>query len=148
MRQPKPLLRTLLRARAEWFEDRVVARAEQNGYGHLTPAMVRLLGYLGGRPIGLSELARRMAISRQAVHQVATEAVRLGLVEMVASERDGRVKLLQFTQRGWEMSDAAVRELRRMEAEVAALIGDKNLETLRRLLAKSWPEDEGADPPA
>lgn len=139
----KPHLRALLQLRAEWLEEQVFQRAAANGYAQLTPAMVRMFGHMGGRPIGVSELARRLAVSKQAVHQVANEVVRMGLVELIPSEQDGRVKLLRFTQRGWAMSDRAAEELQRIEAEIADKIGRDAMEELRRLLALEWPGDDG-----
>lgn len=116
-------------------------RAAANGYENMTPALVRLFGHMGGRPVSTSEVARRMAVSKQAVHQLANEAVRRGLIEMVPSERDGRVKLLRFTQKGWEMSDSAAAEIQRIEAEIARCIGRDSMEELRRILALAWPGD-------
>lgn len=144
MKPGRPYLRSLLLARSEWMEERVFAGAAQHGYGHLTPAMVRLFGHMGRTPVGVSEIARRMAVSRQAVHQLAVEAARLGLVELVPSEHDGRVKLLRFTREGWAMSDSAARELERIEAALAQRIGEDGVETLRRLLALAWPGDAPA----
>lgn len=127
--------------RSAWLEQTMFERASANGYGHLTPALVRLFGHMGRRPVSTSEVARRMAVSKQAVHQLAGQAVQRGLVEMVPSESDRRVKLLQFTPKGWQMSDTAATELQRVEAGIAACIGRPALEELRRLLALPWPGD-------
>ncbi len=144
MQHGRPYLRSLLLARSEWMEERVFAGAAKHGYGHLTPAVVRLFGHMGRTPVGISEIARRMAVSRQAVHQLANEAARLGLVELVPSEHDGRVRLLRFTPQGWAMSDSAARELDRIEAELARRIGAEDVDSLRRILAKAWPGDPSA----
>jgi len=144
MKPHEPLLRNLLLARSEWMEARMMENAERRGYGEVTTGMSRMFAHLAGRPIGLSELARRLAVSRQAVHQMANEAARLGLVEFVSSESDGRVKLLRFTQEGWTMSETAVRELQAIEDELARRIGPRDLEELRRILGKAWSDDEPA----
>lgn len=138
----KHLLRHLLLARSDWMEHRVMALAERNGYPHVTTAMNRLFAHLGGKPLGLSELARRLSVSRQAVHKLAQEAEKLGLVEFVSSEEDGRVKLLRFSQKGWRMSEKAAASFAEIEQELAAHIGDEEVETLRRILALPWPDGE------
>lgn len=138
----KPYIRTLLMERSHWMEEQLLRDAERTGYGEVTPAMSRMFALLPGRPVGLSDLARAMAISRQAVHQLALEGARLGLVEFVPSEADGRVKLLRFTQRGWAMVDAATHKLDLIEAELAQQIGADNLENLRRLLSRPWTPAE------
>ena len=145
MPERTPYLRTLLLLRTEWLEQTVYERAEANGYQNMTPALVRLFGHMGRRPVSTSEVARQMAVSKQAVHQLANEAVRRGLVEMVPSATDGRVKLLQFTAKGWQMSDMAAAELQRIESEIAGRIGRPALEELRRILALQWPGDPDGD---
>jgi DNA-binding MarR family transcriptional regulator len=144
MKPHKTLLRYLLLARSDWMEARIMEGAHRNGYGDVTAAMSRLFAQLRGRPVGLSELARALTVSRQAVHQLAMEAAQLGLVEFVASESDGRVKLLRFTQKGWAMSESAARELERIESELAQQIGADDLAELRRILGKAWSADEAA----
>lgn len=137
-------LHQLLLSRFNWMNARLMESAAHHGYGEVTDAMGRMFAHLAGRPVGLSELARKLAVSRQAVHQLANEAASLGLVEFVPSESDGRVKLLRFTQKGWAMSDAAVREIQAIEAMVAAQIGAQNLAELKRMLAMPWTTDENA----
>ena len=138
----KPYIRTLLMERSNWMEEQLLRDAARSGYGDVTPAMSRMFARLPGRPMGLSDLARDMAISRQAVHQLALEGARQGLVEFVPSEADGRVKLLRFTQKGWAMVDDATRKLDRIEARLAEQIGAENVEALRRLLSQPWTPDE------
>lgn len=142
MKPHKSLLRHLLLARAEWFEDRVMEGAIQSGYGEVTVAMNRMFAHLGGRPIGLSELARQLGVSRQSVHRLANEAALLNLVEFVPSEEDGRVMLLRFTQRGWSMAETARQNFESIEQELAAQIGEQDLEELRRILSRPWSPTE------
>lgn len=144
----KHLLRHLLMARSDWMEARAMQGARRDGYPYLTPAMNRLFAQLGGRPLGLSELARRLSVSRQAVHKLAIEAERLGLVEFVPSEDDRRVTLLRFSQKGWRMSELAASFFLEIEEEIARHIGAANLEELRRILAMPWPDPvDGPDAP-
>ncbi|WP_431777868.1 MarR family winged helix-turn-helix transcriptional regulator [Ottowia caeni] len=139
MTSHKNLLRHLLMARSSWMEEQVTAAASLHGYPYVTTAMNRLFAHLGGRPIGLSELARRLSVSRQAVHKLASEAEKLGLVEFVPDESDKRVMLLRFTQKGWRMSESAAASFVKMEEELARHIGKENVEELRRILSLPWP---------
>lgn len=141
---PHASLRHLLLARTDWMEARLMEGAQRDGYGGVTTAMNRMFLHLHGRPLGLSELARALSVSRQAVHQLAGEAAALGLVEFVPSESDGRVRLLCFTQKGWAMAERALRELERIEAEIAERIGAHELRELKRILGKPWTAEEAA----
>lgn len=120
-------------------------RAKANGYSGVTPAMNRLFGHMGGQPVGLSELARRMDVSRQAVHRLANEAARLGLVEFVVSPDDARVVRLQFTQAGWNMSATAAQTFDDIEQQLQLRMGAKNMNELKRLLALPWDDEEMSD---
>ncbi|MDD2545105.1 MAG: helix-turn-helix domain-containing protein [Burkholderiaceae bacterium] len=142
MKPAKTSLHQLLLARSQWMNARLMEGAARHGYGEVTDAMSRMFAHLAGRPVGLSELARLLAVSRQAVHQLANEAAALGLVEFVPSESDGRVKLLRFTQKGWDMSDTAVCEIEAIEAALAAQIGATDLAELKRILARPWVAGE------
>jgi len=135
-------LRTLLLRRHEWMESRVLAAAARTGYGEITPALNRLFSHMRARPVGISELARVLGISRQAVHELVRQAEDLGLVETVASEQDARVKLVRFSEAGWAMSDCAAGELDAIERELAARIGEDDMETLCRILGQAWSDDE------
>ena len=95
----KPL-RTLLRKRLEWVEDQLMKNAEKNGYGYITPSMARLYSYLGGTPIPMSELARRLKISRQAVHQLVAEGLESDFLQVISSDEDKRIKLVKFSEKG------------------------------------------------
>src|SRR5690242_4919462 len=85
-------LRLLLLQRSEWFEDRVLQAAPRYGYRFVTPAMHRLFAHMPSKPMSISELARRLAVSRQAVHQTVAAACRRGIVELVDDPRDARAR--------------------------------------------------------
>ena len=141
MAKNKQFLRRLLLSRSDWMEQRLYENAERNGYADVTPAMSRLFAHLAGRPIGLSELARRLAVTRQAVHKLANESAKMGYVEFVDSEVDARVKLLRFTQKGWHMAETAEKELQLIEAKLARVIGADKLSLLKEILSLPWSND-------
>lgn len=131
-------LRYLLAQRSAWMEAQLYAGAEAEGYGYVTPAMSRMFGLMGREPVSLSELARRLLVSRQAVHQMANEAARHGLVELVDSPTNKRVRLVRFTPEGERMFACGTRTLARIEQELTERLGAAEVETLRRLLESDW----------
>ncbi|MFD1710313.1 winged helix-turn-helix transcriptional regulator [Ottowia sp. GY511] len=140
MPHPPALLRNLLFQRSAWFETRVVERARINGYEHITPAMARMFGHMSHRPIGLSELARRLGISRQAVHKCASDAARHGLVEFLPDPANGRVVRVQYTATGRDMEALALSDFGGIERELAERIGSEAVDELKRLLALDWED--------
>ena len=135
---PSPYLRHLLLSRSEWMEARLYANAEANGYGDITPGMSRLFATLGHRSVPLTELSQRLAISRQAVHKMALEGVRLGYVELIDSPTDARAKLLRFTAKGQAMAASARAELEVIETELTARLGASAMQALKDLLGRPW----------
>jgi DNA-binding MarR family transcriptional regulator len=142
MSAARQTLRNLLMSRHELLYDRAFATAADYGYGDVTPAMARLFVQVARGPIGISELARRLAISRQSVHETVSIACDLGLVELVDDPADRRVRIVQFTESGKRMSRAVLAVDRRMERELARRIGARNVATLKRLLSLDWGSDE------
>ncbi|MEB5928585.1 MarR family winged helix-turn-helix transcriptional regulator [Acinetobacter schindleri] len=115
--------------------------AQKNGYGYITPSMARLYSYLGDTPIAMSELARRLKISRQAVHQLVTEGLNSEFLEVIDSPEDKRIKLVKFSEKGKKMSDVALAEIHQAEQDLAKYLGEDNVKALRRILEMEWPED-------
>ena len=139
---PKKYLRNLLSRRLEQIEDRLYANAAVNGYGDITPAMARFYGHLAGRPIHMSELARKLSVSRQAVHKMALEGVRGGYIEVVPCDQSGRQKIIRFTDKGRTMSESATQELEAIEAALVQHLGQSNLDKLKDLLQIPWREED------
>ncbi len=134
-------LRVLLRSRLEWIEEHLIQNAEKNGYGYVTPSMARLYGYLGNAPVPMSELARRLKISRQAVHQLVNEGIHSGFLELLDSSKDKRIKMVQFSDKGQKMASVAIAEMNHAEEELKKHIGAENVIELRRILEMDWPND-------
>ena len=133
-------LRQLLLKRSTWFEDRMVEAADRYGYGFVTPAMNRLFAHMPRKPISMSALARRLAVSRQAVHQTVAEACRRGILELVEHDSDARLRNVRFTERGLEMKRSAARAAREVEAELERRLGADDVAALRRILEHPWGE--------
>ena len=131
-------LRQLLLQRSDWFEDRVLRAAPRYGYHFVTPAMHRLFAHMPSKPASISELARRLAVSRQAVHQTVGVACRRGIVELVEDPDDGRARKVRFTAKGMKMVGSATQVVRRVEAELGRRLGSRDLAALRRILSKAW----------
>lgn len=138
-------LRTLLRQRLEWIEDRLMQNAEKNGYGYISPSTARLYSYLSDEPTPMPQLAKRLKISRQAVHQLVSEGIQSGFLELCDSPSDKRVKMVKFSAQGSQMSAVARAEIDQAEQQLIQSIGAENVEQLRRILQMPWPQDAPLD---
>jgi DNA-binding MarR family transcriptional regulator len=124
--------------RYELLYDRTVATAAEHGYGAVTPAMARLFVQVARATMSISELARRLAISRQALHETVLAASELGLVELTEHPDNKRIRIVRFTQAGKRMSRKVLMVDRQMERELAERIGKANVAELKRILALPW----------
>jgi DNA-binding MarR family transcriptional regulator len=131
-------LRQLLLKRSSWFEDRMLRSAPRFGYGFVTPAMHRLFAHMSRKPVSISELARRLAVSRQAVHQTVAEACRRGILELVHDPTDARVRKVRFTEKGLVMIRSASQSVRSIETDLQRRLGARDFAALRRILARDW----------
>ncbi len=72
--------------------------------------------------VRLSELARRLNMSRQAANHVIAQLEALGYLERHAPEGSDR-RLVYLTPRGWQVAEAIWASMRELQAEWAAQIG-------------------------
>jgi len=112
----------------------------------LRPAHTALFPHVdleGTRP---TELARRLGVSKQAVHPLVEELVAMGVFERAPDPRDARATLVRWSNpRGRSLLDglAALGEL---ERELAAVLGARRLRELGATLREldAWLDREGA----
>lgn len=132
-------LKQLLLARNDWFAREIMRSVRQSSdFAFLTPAQSRLLAHMAGKPMSMAELARRLAISRQAVHKTVGELVRRGILEVQDDPDRGNSKLVRYTEAGRQLNRAGARMIERVEERIAGRIGRKGLEQLKRLLEADW----------
>jgi DNA-binding MarR family transcriptional regulator len=133
-----PNLGLLLLRAFEWFDDALLARQHAMGWGEMTRPFSLIFGYLepgGSRPSGL---ARRIGVSRQAIHATLNEMVALDLITLAPDPHDQRAKLVVPTERGRHMIAAARAILADLERELAARIGADTVAALRAALEADW----------
>lgn len=107
-------------------------------YKILTDGEARILATLRGETLTISEVARRLDLSRQAVHKTVTKLVEAKLLKLTPIPDNARDKQIEFTEKGEAMKVAGYKVLRELEKEVEAKIGKENLKRLKSLLGKIW----------
>jgi DNA-binding MarR family transcriptional regulator len=128
-----------LMEKCEWYETCLQRRARELGYAHLKPTLVQLIKNMTpDGPSRIALLAERLGVTRRRVSQIVAEGVELGILEFVQDPHDARVALVQLSERGLDMVDAAVVGMIEIEAELARRIGRANLDTLTQILRMDW----------
>jgi len=134
----EPNLKQLLLDRSDWFAREIMRGVKHSDYAFITPAQSRLLAHMGGKPMSMAELARRLAISRQAVHKTATDLARRGILEVRDDPERGNSKLVVYTDKGRQLNRAGAQIIERLEERIARSIGHDGLRRLKELLASEW----------
>jgi len=131
-------LKALLQEKLWLLEDRLQQQRKASSYSSLSNAEAKVLAALRGEALTISEVARRLGVSRQAVHKTVSGLVKTGLLELSVIEGNLRDKSIVFTQAGEQMKEEAENILRKLEDEVKRAIGTQNFQQLKTLLEKEW----------
>ncbi|MCM5569824.1 MarR family transcriptional regulator [Burkholderiaceae bacterium FT117] len=131
-------LKQLLIARSDWFAREIMRAVKAGEHAYITPAQSRLLAHMAGRPASMAELARQLAISRQAVHKTVAELVRRGILEVRDDPGRGNAKLVVYTEKGRQVNRAGAKIIEQIEQRLARRLGPDGVEKLRELLSADW----------
>jgi DNA-binding MarR family transcriptional regulator len=133
-----PNLKQLLLARSDWFAEEIMKGIRGSDYGFITPAQSRLLAHMGGKPCSMAELARRLGVSRQAVHKTVIELVRRDILALYDDPERGNSKLVVYTEHGKKINRAGAAIIEKIEHRLASQLGENALDQLKTLLAARW----------
>ncbi|MFG2222281.1 MarR family winged helix-turn-helix transcriptional regulator [Streptomyces sp. NPDC048644] len=128
----------LLAEARRWFDEGLLAALEAAGAVPVSPTQVQLFAVLDDGGTTVSELARRMGVTRQTVHQAVHGLVAAGLLEQAADPASARQRLIRRTREGERAHDRAVAVLADLEGQLAGRIGQEKADTLRTALEAPW----------
>jgi DNA-binding MarR family transcriptional regulator len=131
-------LKQLLLARSDWFAREIMRGVKSGEHAYITPAQSRLLAHMAGKPASMAELARRLAISRQAVHKTVAELARRGILEIREDPERRNARLVVYTERGRQVNRAGAQIIERIEERIAQRVGRERLAELKSLLEAGW----------
>ncbi len=102
-----------------------VARLSRSpGGGGLRTSHTLLLPHIDFEGTRLTEVARRVGISKQATGQLVDDLVDVGTLERVPDPSDGRAKLVRFTPKGKRQILQGLATLAELRDELSGLVGD------------------------
>lgn len=103
-------------------------------FADVRPADIRVFAQLRGRSLRLSDVHREMGFSRQAAQQAVDRLVDHGMLRVDLVDGSKRDKTVSITEKGQRWRTIAAAEIRRIEEQIAAVVGDADKEKLRRIL--------------
>ena len=118
----------------EWMELEMIELNKTAKYqGSI--AEIKLFNALRGEKKSISELARLMNISRQAVHKTAHKLEDLGFLELITRNGNKKDRLVKITELGQEVRKQGAEHIMVIEEKLAWSMGKRNLEFMRIILA-------------
>ena len=118
----------------EWMEGEMIELNKTSQYrGSI--AEIRLFNALRGEEKSISEVAKIMNISRQAVHQTAHKLVNLGYLELISQDGNKKNKIIKITALGQEIRKQGSEHLMEIERKLSWNLGERNLEFIKTILS-------------
>jgi DNA-binding MarR family transcriptional regulator len=123
-----------------WAEEGLQNTLKERGWAQITKAQSQVFISIGEGVTRPSEIAARMSVTRQAIHQTINELVSFGYVSLEPDPSDRRAKIVTYTDKGQEIGQNTVLGLSEIEAQLIARIGVDNVQALREALCQNWGE--------
>ncbi|MFE9707444.1 MarR family winged helix-turn-helix transcriptional regulator [Streptomyces sp. NPDC005930] len=121
-----------------WFDEALLAALEAAGASQVSLTQLGLFSVLDEDGTTVSELARRMGVTRQTAHQAVHGLVHLGLLEQAPDPASARRRLIRRTPSGRRAHQEANLVLERLEGTLAERIGSDAVGALRAALEAPW----------
>ncbi len=121
-----------------WFEEGLLTALEAAGATPVSPTQAQLFAVLDDHGTTVSELARRMGVTRQTAHQAVHGLVGAGLLEQAPDPASARQRLIRRTEEGERAHQQAGVILERLEEQLAERIGREAVDALRAALEVPW----------
>jgi len=136
-RKRESTLQLLFKA-ARLANERAVAhvRATRPRSANLRTAHTALFPHIDLEGTRLTELARRVGTSKQAVAQLVDELEAMGALEKHPDPEDGRAKRIRFSEAGQHALLDGLEALEEVEAELTRHIGERRMLSLWGALTK------------
>jgi DNA-binding MarR family transcriptional regulator len=131
---PADNIRTLLYKLGLALDERLTHFRRGTPYETARPSDVRVFVRAAGQQETISQIARALSITRQAVQTSVQRLQKLQVLDLEAVPGNKRDKLVVLTPRGVQARKTASEQIKRFENEISAVIGEEGLATLRKTL--------------
>jgi DNA-binding MarR family transcriptional regulator len=116
------------------FETRVFELLAQAGHSEARLPHLNLTRNLDVAGTGITELARRAGVSKQAIGELIVDCERRGLVKRIPDPADARAKIVRFTDQGLEWLASLRAALDQAEREMRHELGTLRVDGLKAAL--------------
>jgi len=121
-----------------WYDESLRNYLQQHGWPEVTrPQSIIMANIIQGvnRP---SDIARRIGVSRQAVHEIINQMVEQKYLTLRADPEDGRAKIIVISKVGERRRKDAQAAMRVISEQLARRIGKHNVANLIAAFDEDW----------
>ncbi|MFT5005832.1 MAG: DNA-binding MarR family transcriptional regulator [Paracoccaceae bacterium] len=113
----------------------LITGLRQDGFTELTVNQLTFMGELDCGVNHASELARRLGVTRQAIHKSVKDLSQIGWLETTMHPEFGNQKIIQFTREGERLMSRARQQFADLDQILEGRLGQDGLDHLARMLA-------------
>ena len=126
----------LLTALTRWWEERHLELMAEAGFADLRRAHNAVIVNLPARGLRLTQIAEAAGISKQATAELVDDLVAKGYLRRMPDPTDRRAKIIAWAPRGEAAHAATMKAFPAMEAEMAAVLGNKAMAQMKDSLGR------------
>src|SRR5262245_42740480 len=143
-----PYVGALMLAGWQWVRARVYDGVRRAGYDDLNPAHVSLFRYPTLDRLRPTEIAERMQITKQSVHDLLTHLDERGYIARHPDPSSKRSRIVRLSAKGRRLEREVRSQARQAEEEIAAILGPRQFAHLRDALEALAPRLDAGSPSA
>ena len=128
-----------------WFDEGLQSYLKKRGWSEVTrPQSMVMVNVISGvtKP---AEIARRLGVSRQAIHTTIQQMVEMDLLELHDDPDDQRSKIVCISKSGERRRNDARRAAELLVAELSRRIGARNVRNIVAAFSAEWGEPVAFD---
>jgi DNA-binding MarR family transcriptional regulator len=132
-------LKFLLLKKFHLIEKLSIEEAEKSGFSEKNMVLSsRVATLIANKELSISEIAKILGVSRQAVHATVKEFESKNLFITKNSLINKKIKIVCLTQNGQEIFKKRVEILEKIENKIKNKIGSEKFEILKQVLNEDW----------
>lgn len=121
-----------------WLDEQLQDRIRARGWPGVSRSQSMILLHIAAGVVRPSDIARRMGVSRQAVHTTIAQLSDMDIVRLKTDPEDGRHKYLVLTETGSRMRDDAQEAMDAITGSVGDSIGVDAFDQMMTALSANW----------
>ena len=124
-----------------WLDEGLQSRLHDHGWPDVSRPQSMVMTNVVSGIVRPSDIARNIGVSRQAIHSTIGQMVTLGIVQLEPDPADRRHMIVSLTDLGARMRQDAQRAMDAMTTQIAARLGQPQIDALLAALDADWGDN-------